>query len=323
MATTTRPAASITLTDEQIDDLLTNVAKELSHQLRSPVLHDPSEAGLEYDNVFFPARDGVVLEGWFIPAANSDKLIIANHPMGFSRSGLPTQLEPWQSIWGPSGNTMEVDFIPDYKILHDAGYNVLCYDLRNHGLSGASNGGFPTSGLFEARDVVGSIDYARLRADTADMQTALFSRCLGCNSTFAAMTQFPDAFVGISSLVGPEPVTTKIIVGRQLALAGVPEEKVDSALQVLDGRLKVATSIDFESRDTREWAKHVNVPTFLYQVRDDVLTRPDDVQAMYDNIPLDDKQLRWILDSTRRWDGYLEFQRRPEAMLAWFEQHWS
>jgi uncharacterized protein len=85
----------------------------------------------------------------------------------------------------------------------------------------------------------------------------------------------------------------------------------------------VATSIDFESRDTREWAKHVNVPTFLYQVRDDILTTPDDVHAMYDNIPLDDKQLRWITGSTRRWDGYLEFQRRPEAVLAWFEQHWS
>jgi hypothetical protein len=25
--------------------------------------------------------------------------------------------------------------------------------------------------------------------------------------------------------------------------------------------------------------------------------------------------------NTRRWDGYLEFQRRPEPMLGWFAKH--
>jgi uncharacterized protein len=32
---------------------------------------------------------------------------------------------------------------------------------------------------------------------------------------------------------------------------------------------------------------------------------------MFDNIPIADKQLKWIHGTTRRWDGYLEFQRRP------------
>jgi hypothetical protein len=58
-------------------------------------------------------------------------------------------------------------------------------------------------------------------------------------------------------------------------------------------------------------------------VRDDVLTRPDDVQTMFDNIPLADKKLQWIDGSTARWDGYLEFQRRPTPMLEWFAQHMS
>jgi hypothetical protein len=33
------------------------------------------------------------------------------------------------------------------------------------------------------------------------------------------------------------------------------------------------------------------VPTFLYQVRDDVYTRPSDVQAMYDNILIGEKNV--------------------------------
>lgn len=120
-------------TEEQIGRLLQGMTDSFAQQLRAPILHSPAEHGLDYQDVTFPALDGVPLEGWFIPAAGSDKLIIANHPMGFSRSGIPTHLEPWRSIWAPSGNDFEVNLVPDYKILHDAGYSVLAYDLRNFG----------------------------------------------------------------------------------------------------------------------------------------------------------------------------------------------
>lgn len=152
-----------TLTEEQIGHLLQAFAEGFAttDRVRAPVLHAPSDRGLDYEDVTFPSLDGVPLEGWFIPAAESDKLIVANHPMGFSRSGQPTHLDPWHKVWGSSGNGVEVNFIPDLKFLHDAGYNVLTYDLRNHGLSGSANGGGSTSGLFEARDVVGSLRYAR------------------------------------------------------------------------------------------------------------------------------------------------------------------
>jgi uncharacterized protein len=307
------------LTGEQIDHILRAMADSFGQQLRSPILHWPSEHGLEYEDVTFPALDGVPLEGWFIPAAGSDKLIIANHPMGFSRSGIPTHLEPWRSMWVLSGNDFEVNLVPDYKILHDAGYHVLAYDLRNFGHSGAANGGIASSGIFEARDVAGSLAYARSRRDTRDLTIGLFSRCLGCSSTLAAMTQFPGAFDGVRCLVGPQPVTMKTIVQHRLALAGVPAGRIDD----LEQRVILRTSIGFARRAPQEWAKSVRVPTFLYQVHDDVLTEPADVQTIYDNIPIPDKRLQWIHGTTRRWDGYLEFQRHPEPMLEWFAKHMS
>jgi uncharacterized protein len=305
------------LTGEQINHILQTMADSFGQQLRSPVLHWPSEQDLDYQDITFPALDGVPLEGWFIPAAGSDKLIIANHPMGFSRSGIPAHLEPWKSIWAQSGNDFEVNLVPDYKILHDAGYNVLAYDLRNFGLSSAANGGIASSGIFEARDVAGSLNYARSRRDTRTMTIGLFSRCLGCSSTFAAMTQFPEVFDGVRCLVAPQPITMKTIVERRLALLGVSADHIDD----LEQRLILRTSIGFARRAPEEWAKNVRVPTFLYQVRDDVLTHPDDVQAMYENIPAPDKRLEWILGTTRRWDGYMEFQRRPQPMLEWFAKH--
>ena len=68
-------------------------------------------------------------------------------------------------------------------------------------------------------------------------------------------------------------------------------------------------------------AKYVRIPTLLYQVKDDALTRPDDIQGMFDNIPIPDKELIWIEGTSSRWDGYLYFQRKPERMIAWFNQY--
>lgn len=317
MPETTITAQAPALSEEQIDRFLQQMADGFGRQLRSPILHSPSEQGLDYQEVSFPSLDGTPLEAWFIPAAGSDKLIIANHPMGFSRSGMPAQIEPWKSAWSSSGNDFEVNLVTDYKILHDAGYNVLTYDLRNFGHSSAANGGVSSSGIFESRDVLGSLKYVRGCADTRDMTIGLFSRCLGCNSTLYAMKSDPEAFDGVRCLVGPQPVDTKTIVTQQLALAGVPGDRLDD----LEKRIVLKTSIGFERRNQQEWAKSVCIPTFLYQVRDDVLTKPGDVQATFDNIPVADKKLFWIEGTTRRWDGYTYFQREPAQILEWFAAH--
>ena len=302
------------LTGEQIEKMLQQIADGFAKQLRSPIMHTPAEVGLDFEEVNFPSLDGTTLEGWFIPAPGSNKIVICNHPMGFSRSGMPTQLNPWKNAWASSGNDFEVNLVPDYKILRDAGYNVLAYDLRNFGLSSDANGGIGSSGIFESRDVIGSLDYVRKREDTRDMTIGLFSRCLGCNSTLYAMKSRPNAFQGVRCLVGTQPVNTKTIVLKQLGFAGIPENRIED----LDQRIILKTSIGFDARYCLDWTKGVCVPTFLYQVHDDVLTVPRDMEIMFNNIPLNEKKLFWIEGTTRRWDGYAYFQHHPEQMLDWF-----
>jgi alpha/beta superfamily hydrolase len=304
--------------NEPNEAALDRLARAFVNPLRSPILHTPAEDNLEFEEVTFPSGDGVPLEGWFLPA-DSDRLVIANHPMGFNRAGLPTHLEPWASIWGPSGNDFEVDFVPDYRILHDAGYNVLAYDLRNMGLSGAANGGAVTSGLHEARDVLGSITYAARRADTASMKVALFSRCLGANSTFAAMRQDANAFKDIRCLVACQPVSDRVIMSRMLDILGVGADRLND----LDRRVRLSTSIGFDQRPDATWARYACLPTYLYGVHDDSLTVPADLEQMIKAIDVEDKKLVWVRGTTARWDGYLEFQRRPEPMLQWFDRHFG
>ena len=125
-----------------------------------------------------------------------------------NRYGYPGYLEPWTGFGG-----FEVNFLPRDKALHDAGDDVLAYDLRNHGRSGAGNGDIVGIGLLEYRDVIGSLRYAKARKDTAGMTTALLSVCLGCDSTKVAMNKYPES-LGTSRRWALQPVSARPVIER-------------------------------------------------------------------------------------------------------------
>lgn len=281
------------------------------------MLKDPSSQGLEFESLTFPSEDGVPLEAWLIPREGSERLIVANHPRYFSRYGFPSHLEPWKSLFASGGNDFEVDFNPDYRILHEAGFNVLTYDLRNLGQSGAGNGGISSGGVFESRDVIGSLRFVRSRSDLASMKLSLFSRCLGCNATLFAIGRHPDEFADVSCMVGVQPLSPRSIMERILELANIPLERMADVEQ----GVRLATSLLLDDMSPIRAARENRLPTFLYQVRDDALTHHEDVQSIFDAMPAADKKLLWIEGTRRRWDGYTFFQREPQPVLDWLKSH--
>lgn len=311
--------ATGTLLDEsQLDAVLAKIADAFSVSSRSPVLGSPADHGLRYDDVTFPAEDGTPIEGWFVPAEGAATTVVVNHPRWFSRSGLPADLEPWRSAFVETGNDFRVDLVPDIRILHDACYHVLAYDLRNFGLSGAANGGVTSSGNLESRDVVGSLHYLRSRPDTAGTGIALFSRCLGADSTLFAMQRAPEVFADVRCLIACQPLSPEMVLRRMFRRRGLDLAQ----LPRLDQLIQLRTSFTLQDMSPVRAARAVGVPTLIYQVRDDVMTEPTDVQAMYDAIPAAvPKSLFWIDGTTRRWDGYLHFQRSPERVLGWLARY--
>jgi uncharacterized protein len=241
----------------------------------------------------------VPLEAWFIPCPGSDRLIISNHPRYFSRYGFPSHFPPWNGLFGKAGNDFGVDFNLDYRILHQAGYNVLTYDLCNLGHSGAANGGISTGGRFESRDVIGSLAYARSNPKLAGMTVGLFSRCLGCNATLFALQRRPEVFADVRCLIGVQPLSVRRILDGILRLHDIAPEQI---VEIDEGILH-ATGFWLDAMSPIGAAARVVLPTLLIQVRDDVLTRPDDVQSIFDAMLAAEKSLVWIEDSTRRWDG--------------------
>jgi uncharacterized protein len=292
------------------EQFINSLADLMAHSTRTPILRRPDEYGMEYEDVFFPAIDGVTLEGWFIPA-DSDRLIICNHPMPCNRYGYPGHLEPWTDFGG-----FEVNFLPETKILHDAGYNILAYDIRNHGRSGMGSGGIIGHGVLEYRDVIGSLHYATSRIDTKDMKTALYSRCLGARSTVVAMNKYPEEFRYILAMIALQPAAPRGFVESALGRAGIADgrESFDKALHRRSGyRLD-----DFRPIERSE---AVTVPTLVAQVHDDFTMPPSYVQEIYDNISAEDKKLFWIEGTDLRFQGYNYFGEHPELVLEWFDTH--
>jgi pimeloyl-ACP methyl ester carboxylesterase len=291
-------------------EFIDSLADLMSRSARAPILRRPDDYGLEYEDVFFPSLDGVPLEGWFIPA-NSDRLVIANHPMPCNRYGYPGHLPQWGDFGG-----FEVNFLPQYKALHDAGYNVLAYDLRNHGRSGMGSGGINGHGALEYRDVVGSLRYAKARPDTSDMQTALLSRCLGANASIVGMKEHPNEFAHILAMMAVQPVSPRVFAERLTENAGI-----ENGVQMFSEAFHDRTGLRLEETWPMEDARSVTVPTLVTQVHDDFRTKPSNVQEIFDTIAAKDKKLFWIEGTDERFQGYNYWNDHPELMLEWFDSH--
>ena len=297
------------------EGMIAGLVSAMVNPLRSPIIRNPADDGLEYSNVYFPAMDGVRLDGWFIPG-DSDRLIIANHPIWANRYGFPGHIAPYGDPWAASGNDIEVNFMPDYKHLHEAGYNILAYDLRNFGHSGSGGGNAIGNGIREYRDVVGSLRYVKSRSDLRDMKIGLLSRCCGMNATMVGMTKHPEEFEGVQAIVAPQPISLSSFYRTILGHMGMPD-----ALPEVAQALRLATSMDLKDMDMPQYAAAVDIPTLLLQVREDTLTTPADVQAIFDAIPAEHKDLIWIEGTQRRFDGYNYLPNNPKPMLDWFERY--
>lgn len=60
--------------------------------------------------------------------------------------------------------------------------------------------------------MIGSVRYAKSRADTASMTTFLLSVCLRADSTCVAMAKHPEEFEHIKSLILLQPVSANYII---------------------------------------------------------------------------------------------------------------
>lgn len=294
--------------------LMKRIVPAVGESKRSPVLRRPNELGMEYEDITFQSDDGLPLSGWYIPSkAPSNKIVISNHFSPGNKYGYAGHIKPWKGAGG-----FEVNFLSRYKALVEAGYNVFAYDFRGHGMSTPGQGGAYNPKFFEYKDVIGSMDYINSRLDTKDMDVHLFSMCLGGNSTLAAMKKRPDLFKDVKSMMLLQPISGDALV-RKLSKNMRLGQKGYDAFEKYYRELFGYSITDAAPIDD---AKDVKIPTFVAQVRKDSFTyAEEDVQAVYDAIPVNDKKLYWIEGTTQRFKGYTYFSEHPEPMIEWYNKH--
>jgi hypothetical protein len=299
-------------TPEQLA-VIQGVANFSANPMRTPVLRDPAEHGMSFDDVFFQSLDGVPLEAWYIPAAKeSNLLIIANHPLPMNRYGLAGHLEPWD-VMDPT----EINFLFELKHLHDAGYNILTYDLRNLGRSGAGNNGACGVGRYEWRDCVGAKKYVDAHPELSKMKVGLLSRCTGGNAQYEAISRYPELFENVSCMVSP------LVVSMEVFTKNYANSVVDGAgdfPELLDFEQLKAGGLKNAEMTPHLFAKDVKMPTLVVQVRGDKWTEDEDGEKTLDLLGAEEKELFWIEGTTRRWVGYNYFGQNPEKLIGWFDK---
>jgi pimeloyl-ACP methyl ester carboxylesterase len=302
------------VSNKLLHPMIEQYAQLFAHGARTPVLRRPDEYGMAYEEVSFPSADGVPLEAWFIPA-DSDRLLIVNHPMPCNRYGYPGHLPPWNVMFGG----FEVNLLPELRHLHDAGYNILTYDLRNCGRSGEANGGISGLGLLECRDVVGSVRYAREHPRLGRMRTSLFSRCMGGNSTIIAMSKWPEEFKHVETLALLNVVSGPTFIERGAENLGLDPEE---AAKRLDKRCRETSGFSLFEFRPQDYGAGVTVPTLMAQLRRDFLIKGEkDGQKIFDSLASNTKELLWIDQSNQRFYAYNHFGQHPERLIEWFDRH--
>ena len=133
----------------------------------------PISYGMNFKWVEFPSSDGIVLKGWYVPAASAARgTIVYCHGL----------------------NRTRIEMLPMAAFGHQLGYNGLLFDLRHQGASG---GELTTLGYQERWDVIAAVRYA-LYQQQATGPVILWGISMGAAAALMAAAESPDVAAVIS-----------------------------------------------------------------------------------------------------------------------------
>lgn len=175
------------------------------------VHHDPgADFGYAFEEVEFPAVDGSALRGWYVPgAARASVGLVAVHGGGADRR----------------------EFLRHLPLFHEAGYPVLLFDCREHGVSDGASRGL-SFGAREHEDVSSAVAY--LAGPRGIARVAVIGTSQGAASAILAAADDPR----IAAVVAENPFThlRDLLLDTSLA-AGVPRPFRVLLARVIEWRL--------------------------------------------------------------------------------------
>ncbi len=266
------------------------------------------EVGLDYEEVEFPAQDGISLSGWFIPAAQTPAAtVIMVHGWPWNRMGTKAN-----DLLGDLPGSKPINLLPFTKALHEKNYNVLMFDLRNHGESGTK---IPiTSGWLEKRDLLGAIRYAKSRTEVDPNRIGTIGFSMGGNTVVFILAHTTD----IKAAVAVQPNTSAVFGKRYRAdLFGPLGELLGWPTEMLY-RLSGGPSTAFiEPAYAAVGAR--DTPVLYVQGTGDKWGSVDDVANMVASTPNAVEPL--YPETDHRFGGYQYVVDNPDKVITFFDKY--
>lgn len=284
------------------------------HSRRQPIVRTPQEYGLSYQDVEFKSTDGLTLKGWFIPApsAVTDRVIIVTHPMPMNRHGFLARNQGFPPMF-----RTDVDLLKTLHALHQAGYPVLAFDLRNHG---ESDSGITGNGLSEYQDVLGAVRYVGNRPDLDVQQIGFVCFCMGAASAMTALSKGKDQLQKARFLVAIQPVTSSVFFRCYLKAVYTPLSLF--LIPIVERIVQWRGGYAFEEMAPGRFAKDIEIPTMYVQAQEDPWTELSDIRGFYQATP--GAEALWLIQGKmRRFEAYNYVGEHPERILAFVEKHFS
>jgi fermentation-respiration switch protein FrsA (DUF1100 family) len=141
-------------------------------------VHDPlTDCGLAYEEVAFPTQNQATIRGWFVPAAAATtSAVVVVHGAWMDRR----------------------NFLNRLPMLHRAGYPVLLFDCREHGLSDGTQRGC-SLGHREHQDVMAAVRYLKTQRGFAHVGVLGTSQGAASAILAAAQDDSIDAVIAEST----------------------------------------------------------------------------------------------------------------------------
>ncbi len=271
----------------------------------------PADIGLKFEDVQVPARDGVRLSGWFIPAeddaASYGATVVLIHGWRWNRLGYRAE-DMFANVTGST----EVDLLPLMLAFHNDGYHVLTFDLRNHGQSAAARP--VTFGQSEAKDLLGALAYLDGRDDVNEQNIGVVGFSIGANAGLFALPQTNQ----IKALVAVQPMTPSLFSRRMASdFLGVFGSLVEGIAEIIyrlfGGPRMVGIVPAFAAGGAGD------TPVLFLQGTGDSWGSTEDVSSMAEVTPRAQELL--FVSSTHRFGGYQYLANNPGVACAFFEQY--
>ncbi len=294
--------------------VVTAVAAFFAHRLIRPARQrlwgTPGDLGLAYEDVQFPAKDGVRLSGWFIPApADSPRqgaTVVLVHGWPWNRLGMTAD----DVVSGLDGSK-PVDLLRLALALHRDGYHLLMFDLRNHGESAAAEP--VTFGWQEANDLLGALTYVNGRAEVNADRIGVVGFSMGANVILTALPQTEM----IKAAVAVQPTSVNQFARRYGAdMFGFLSKIITPLAELM---YRAAGGLRFEAMQPAFAAAGAGETPILYvQGQGDRWGSPEDVAHMAARTPQAHGPL--LTEGRHRFDGYQSVIDHPEIVTAFFEE---